>query len=130
MPKYAKELSKLIEKKLDGRPQLWLSVHSGVGTSALSRIMAGEGLPNLENLMKIADALGLEPNEILNPIFRSGQKSEKSDEAELSAAYQELLSIVARLPASRLRRLVGTARLLLDGAVTVDEGKDSSPRRG
>jgi transcriptional regulator with XRE-family HTH domain len=71
MPNHAKTLAKIILKKLDGRTQKWLSENSNVSASVISRMMSGERLPDLENLMAIADALGMQPNELLNPVFRA-----------------------------------------------------------
>lgn len=70
MSKGAKLLGKLIEKKLDGRPQSWLAETSGISQSKISRIISGTAEPDFEEVGKLATGLGVEIADILAVVFQ------------------------------------------------------------
>lgn len=116
MPNYAKQLAKLIEKKLDGRTHQWLADQSGVSRSVLSRTIAGDSLPSLENFVRIAHSLGLTANDLINPTFNLSNSQADSNEPDgvLTREYlKDLLDTIRELQSEneRLRKEIGIQRL-------------------
>lgn len=62
---HAEALAKVIEEILDGRPQKWLSDASGLTTAKISRLMNAEHEPNISDLIALAGALKIKPDEML-----------------------------------------------------------------
>lgn len=109
MSNYAKSFAKIIEQKLQGRSYRWLALTAGIDTSLISRMMAGNRLPSIENLVKIADVLGVDPSDLINPVFRgSASLLLKASEDELKERIKKLTKEIAEQKAEieRLQALV------------------------
>lgn len=100
MDKYSKLLAKIIEKKLNGRKQQWLVHQADVSASVISRLMKGERLPSIENLVKIADALGASTDELLDPVFHRDDKTKSIDESKPNSFSREILMQLKEFAAS------------------------------
>lgn len=63
------------EKRLE-KPwtQEELSAEAGVSSRSLQKIEAGDRIPSLETIFKLAYALGITPDTIINPIWKQWKK--------------------------------------------------------
>lgn len=66
----AKNLVRRIETLLDGRPQKWLAVRSGLTTAKISRILHDGAHVDLYELEGLATAFGLTAVELIAGIFK------------------------------------------------------------
>ena len=65
MDKYLDSLLKIMNKKMDGKKQVWLSERTGLQKSAVSRYLSGESELPFEAACKLATALDISLDDLI-----------------------------------------------------------------
>lgn len=104
-------------RKLKNVSQKDIADAVGVSVFAVSKWETGKTLPTGDNLRKMAEYLGCEPEEILSGL---DNKKEPQNSVELTAAEKRLFDTIRELPEDRRDVACLTAELAVRGKVYRD----------
>lgn len=104
-------------RKLKNVSQKDIADAVGVSVFAVSKWETGKTLPTGDNLRKVAEYLGCQPEEILSGL---DIKKEPQNSVELTAAEKRLLEVIRGLPEDRRDVACMTAELALRWAIYRD----------
>ncbi len=104
-------------REKNGILQKELADMMGVNYVSVSKWENGKASPSEENLQKLAEYLGCEPEEILSGL---DNKKEPQNSMELTAAEKRLIDVIRELPEERRDVACLTAELAVRGKVYRD----------